>query len=142
MDLGVLLGAQQVLNANNVPSDDRHLVVHAKGLSDLLALDQVSSVDYSNVRALVNGEVNTFLGCTVTVMGDAETGGADLLPNAAGVRNAYMFHRSALGLAIGKDATVGVDWIPEKLAWLAVGTLHAGAKTIDARGVVEIAYGT
>jgi hypothetical protein len=41
---------------------DRFIAVSAAGLEDLLAITEVASVDYNSVKALVQGELDTFMG--------------------------------------------------------------------------------
>ena len=50
------------MDANEADDDDRTMVLNAKPLKNLLAETEISSSDYNVVKALVHGEVNTFLG--------------------------------------------------------------------------------
>jgi hypothetical protein len=60
-----LIQAKYLFDVNNVPEEDpKFVAVSAKQLQDLLNQDKVSSADYNTVRALVAGEINTFLGFT------------------------------------------------------------------------------
>ena len=53
--------AKQLLDEAEV-DDERYLFLSAKFLQDLLAVTEVVSSDYNTVKALVMGEVDTFLG--------------------------------------------------------------------------------
>jgi hypothetical protein len=58
-----LIQASEKLNAaENDPDEPRYCAITARGLRDLLNDTQVTSHDYNSVRALVQGEVDTFLG--------------------------------------------------------------------------------
>jgi len=62
LNVGKLRAAKQVLDANEADDGDRVCVINAKQLQNLLAETEVTSSDYNIVKALVHGEVNTFLG--------------------------------------------------------------------------------
>jgi hypothetical protein len=49
-------------NHNNPQDESPQIVINAAGSADLLNETQVTSADYNSVRALVSGEVNTFMG--------------------------------------------------------------------------------
>ena len=54
--------------------------------------------------------------------------------------DAYMFHQPALGMAIGIDERLSVDWIPERTSWLCNGILKAGSVIIDPEGTAKIEF--
>ena len=54
--------AKRILDENEVPDSDRYTAISAQGLEDLLADTTVTSADFNTVKALVNGDLNTFLG--------------------------------------------------------------------------------
>jgi hypothetical protein len=62
LNVGKLRAAKQVLDANEADDDDRFCIINAKQLQNLLGQTEVTSSDYANVKALVNGDVDTFLG--------------------------------------------------------------------------------
>jgi hypothetical protein len=62
LNLDKLLAAKKALDAKNVPMDNRHIFIHANNLSGLLGETKVTSSDFNSIKALVNGELNTFLG--------------------------------------------------------------------------------
>ena len=62
LNVGKLRAAKQVLDANEAEDDGRICVINAKQLQNLLAETEITSSDYAVVKALVHGEVNTFLG--------------------------------------------------------------------------------
>jgi len=130
--------AAKVLNANEVPSNDRCLVVHADQIEALLGVTEVTSSDYNTVKALVRGEVNTFLGFQFIVLGDRSEGGLEKTGNN---RSCFAYHKSAMGLCTGIDLTTEVNYVPQKKSWLASGHFRAGAVAIEggtAGGIVEI----
>jgi len=63
LTIGKLRQAKYILDHNEVDDmDPRFVVVSAKQLQDLLQTTEVTSHDYNTVRALVNGQIDTFLG--------------------------------------------------------------------------------
>jgi hypothetical protein len=61
LNIGAMLAAKQKLDAAEAEGP-RNFVTNASGLQSLLSQTQVTSADYNSVRALVNGELDTFLG--------------------------------------------------------------------------------
>tara|TARA_R110000822_G_scaffold98351_5_gene222533 strand:+ start:805 stop:1689 length:885 start_codon:yes stop_codon:yes gene_type:complete len=63
LNVGKLRAAKENLDANEVDADSkRYVVLNAKQLSNLLAETEITSSDYNTVKALVQGQVNEFLG--------------------------------------------------------------------------------
>ena len=96
-----------------------------------------TSSDYNTVKALVNGEVNTFMGFNFLTVGsrrlEGGLGGSGLV--------AYAWAPNAVGLAASSlEKSMSVDWIPERVSWLCNGILKAGATIIDPEGTARIAY--
>jgi hypothetical protein len=137
MNLAKLRRAKRFLDDRAVPTGMRCLVHSAEALEQLLSLPEVTSTDYNTVKALVNGEVNTYMGFTLAMMEARDEGG---LPRTGALRTSFAFDKMALGLAIGIDYRNEVYYIPEKTSWLANGLFKAGAVSIDDLGVVEIQH--
>lgn len=63
LNIGKLRAAKENLDSNEVdPDQERYCVLNAKQLSNLLAETEITSSDYNTVKALVQGQVNEFLG--------------------------------------------------------------------------------
>jgi hypothetical protein len=63
LNIGKLRAAKENLDAAEVDADAKRVcVLNAKQLSNLLAETEITSSDYNTVKALVQGEVNEFLG--------------------------------------------------------------------------------
>ena len=137
MNMAKLREAQRLMNANNVPMEDRFIVMHASQLSNLLSETQVTSSDFNSVKALVQGEINTFMGFTFNVIGDRAEGG--LTGGGSGVdRTVYAYHKMAVGMAESMSVRSEINYIPEKTSWLVASMFSAGAIAIDAGGIVAI----
>lgn len=131
-----LRSAKGLLDANGVPADQRCFVGSTDGLNNgLLALTDVTSSDFNTVKALVNGEINTWLGFDYDWIETRTEGG---LPLSSGARTNFAFHMLACGLAIGIDMRTEVNYVPIKTSWLACGIFKAGSVAIDDAGIVEM----
>ena len=135
LNVAKLRAAKKLLDKNNVPMDNRHIIIHANSLASILGETSVTSADFNTVRALVSGELNTFLGFTFHTIGDRSEGG---LPIANSERKLWAFHRDAIGYAEGIAPRTEINYIPEKTSFLVNAVFSAGAIAIDAEGIVEV----
>jgi len=135
LNVGKLRAAKKILDAKNVPMEGRTIVLHANNLSALLGQTTVTSSDFNTVKALVTGEVDTFLGFKFVTIGDRDEGG---LPKASADRTVFAFHRDSVGMAIGLNQTSRVDYIAEKTSFLVASMFSAGSVAIDSEGIVKI----
>jgi len=135
LNLDKLLAAKKALDAGNVPPTDRFVVIHANNLASLLDETEVKSSDFNTVKALVAGQLDTYLGFKFITIGDRSEGG---LPLSTGDRKIYAFHKQAVGMAEGMGLTTRIDYIAEKTSYLVASMFSAGAVAIDAEGIVEI----
>jgi hypothetical protein len=136
MNIAKLREAKRLMDKNNVPPDNRHIIIHANGLSNLLSESTVTSSDFNTVKALVQGELNTYMGFQFHVLGDRSEGG--LAIDSSLDRKCFAFHRDALGYAEGIGMRTEINYIAEKTSWLVNEVFSAGAITIDAEGIVEL----
>lgn len=136
MNIAKLREAKRLLDKGNVPPDGRHIIIHANGLSNLLSETSVTSSDFNSVKALVQGEINTYLGFTFHVLGDRSEGG--LAIDGSLDRTCFAFHKDAIGYGEGIAMRTEINYIPEKTSWLVNEVFSAGAVAIDAEGIVQI----
>ena len=136
MNVAKLRSAAQTMNTNNVPMDNRHIIIHASSLASLLSETAVTSSDFNTVKALVQGEINTFLGFAFHVLGDRSEGG--LIKDASNDRTCFAFHSDAVGLAEGIAPKTEINYVPEKTSFLIASMFSAGAVAIDDEGIVKI----
>lgn len=118
-------------------SSDRHIVLRALALQKLLEDTEVTSSDYNTVKALVNGDLDSYMGFKFHKIGSRTEGG---LPGVAADRVAFAYHKSAVGIAIGLDMSTAVDWVAQKTSWLCNGVFKAGAVAREPQGVVKLQY--
>lgn len=136
LNVAKLRAAKKAMDAKNVPAEGRCMVVHANNLDSLLAETEVTSSDFNSVKALVTGDVDTFLGFKFITLGDRDEGG--LAIDSSNDRVVYAFHKDAMGLGIGMGQQSRVDYIPEKTSFLVASMFSAGSVAIDAEGITKI----
>ena len=136
LNVAKLRATKKALDAKNVPADGRCFIIHANSLDSLLGETEVTSSDFSSVKSLVQGEVDTFLGFRFITMGDRDEGG--LAIDGSNDRICFAFHKDAMGLGISMNQTSRVDYIAEKTSFLVASMFSAGSVAIDADGIVKV----
>lgn len=136
LNVGKIIAAAKTMNANNVPAGDRHLVIHANSMASLLGDERAVSADYAQLRALNNGEINSFMGFQVHMLGDRDEGG--LAKDGSNDRTCFAFHKSAIGCAVGIAPKIEINYVPNMTSWLVTGMLSMGAVSVDGNGQVDI----
>ena len=102
MNIAKLREAKEIIDLADVdPSLPRHIIVSPKQISDLLGTTEVTSSDFNTVKALAQGDINTFLGFNFIV--------SNRLAIATNKRKCIAFVSDGIGLAVGKDATARID---------------------------------
>ena len=134
LTIGKLRQAKFILDNNDVdPSIPRVMVVGPKQIQDLLESTNITSSDFNTVKALVQGEVNTFMGfnfITSTRLG--HNSGTD-------VRTCFAYAVDGLTLAVAKDLTVRIDERPDKgYAVQVYACMSIGGTRMEEEKVVEI----
>jgi len=102
LNVGKLRAAKQILDANEAEDDGRTCVINAKQLQNLLGETEVTSSDYAVVKALVHGEVSTFLGFDFVRTELIET-------DSNSDHKVLFWQNSGMKLAIGKEPTVKIS---------------------------------
>ena len=103
MNIEKLASAKQILDAGDVdPSIKRHIVVSPQEIADLLNSTTVTSSDFNTVKALVHGEIDSFMGFKFHVSNR-------LVDNAASNTQCIAFAEDGILLGVGKDVTARID---------------------------------
>lgn len=124
------------LKAKGVKKGNLAFVGHTNNLAQMLGETEATSADFNTVKALVNGEINEWMGFKFVWIEDRDEDGLDL---TSSVRQCFAYDKMAMGLAVGIERKVEVNYIPHKTAWLSNGIYGAGSTAVDANGIVEIA---
>lgn len=128
------LSGLEILNGNDVDEEEpKFLVISAKQLTNLLNSTEIKSSDYNSVKALVRGEIDTYLGCKVI---RSERLGTD----SNGDRQVLLFTMTGLGLAISEEVVARIDERADlNYAKQVYFRMHIGATRLEEEKVVEIA---
>ena len=102
MTIAKLREAKEKFDSASVdPSIPRYIVVGPKQISDLLGTTQVTSSDFNTVKALANGEINSFLGFNFIT--------SNRLSIASSKRLCLAFAMDGIKLALGQDIMTRID---------------------------------
>ena len=134
MNVAKLRAAAKAMNEKNVPAEGRHLLMHASQLDSLLSETSVTSSDFATVKALVRGEVSSFMGFNIITMGDRDEGG---IPKPS-TRSCFAWHKDSMGYAESMAQKSEVNYVPEKTSFLVSSMFSAGSVAIDDDGIVKI----
>lgn len=102
LTIGKLRRARYLFDKNEAidDGDSLTLVCTASQIQALLRTTEATSSDYNTVRALVNGEINTFMGFNFLR--------TERLNKTSATRHCLAYPSSAITLAVGTDVTVDV----------------------------------
>tara|TARA_R100001443_G_C3350066_1_gene176636 strand:+ start:797 stop:1657 length:861 start_codon:yes stop_codon:yes gene_type:complete len=134
LTIAKLISAKEKLDAANVdPDEARTLVCSAKQISDLLGTTQITSSDFNSVKALVQGDIDTFMGFRFI---RSERLGTD----SNGNRQVLAFTNTSMGLALGKDIQTKISERADKNYSTQVYLcMTIGATRVEDEKVLEIA---
>jgi hypothetical protein len=130
LTIGKIREAKRILDANEAPAEDRVLIVSAKEISDLLGTTEVTNNLYNSVRALVDGDVDAFLGFKIVR--------SEQLGLASSIRTCVAYHKNAAVLVDGGKKSY-MDILPTQSHSLQIrSTAVLGATRLLETGVVSI----
>ena len=130
LTIAKLRQAKRILDAAEAPAEDRVLIVSAKEVSDLLGTTEVTSNLFNSVRALVDGDVDHFLGFKVVR--------SEQLNSASNVRTCVAYHKNAAVVVDGGKKSY-MDVLPTQSHALQIrSTAVLGATRLLENGVVSI----
>lgn len=110
LNVAKLRNMRRIFKAYNVPASlALHCALTAEQEADLLASTEVGSYDYNSVKALVQGEVDSFMGFKFHLL-DGQVGSADILPvDDNSYRRVLCWAEDGLKLGIGKDTSTDIQ---------------------------------
>ncbi len=133
LTISKLIEAKTILDGNEAdPDEERTIVVTAKQIANLLQTTEVTSSDFASVKALVEGQVDTFMGFKFIRT-------ERLLTDSNGYRRVPVFNRSGLKLGIARDITARIAPRPDKrFSMYAYFAMTLGCTRMQEDKVVEI----
>ena len=138
MNLEKLLEMKYMMDCSDIDDDGmdtaRFCAIGPLQLKELLETTEIKNADYNNVKALVNGDVDTFLGFKFIRMSNSV-----LNDGVTGVRNCYAWTKCAIQNAINQDINTQTAVLPTKHFNHAVETfLSLGATRLYDEGVIQV----
>ena len=132
LTIAKLRTAKQTLDLNSVdPSIPRFIIVGPKQITDLLGTTEVTSSDFNTVKALANGEINSFLGFNFIV--------SNRLSLSGSTRSCIAYAQDGIALAVGKDVQARIDERADKsYATQVYYCMSIGATRMEEAKVVEV----
>ena len=102
MTIAKLIQAKKILDDGSVdPSIPRHIAVGPDQIEALLNTTSVTSSDFNTVKALVQGEIDTFLGFQFHM--------STRLAKSGNIRTCFAWAQDGIKLAVGKDVMARID---------------------------------
>jgi len=133
LTIAKLVTAKKKLDEQSVdPSIQRYIVVSPEQIEDLLNSTTVTSADFNTVKALVQGDIDTFVGFKFIT--------SNRLTDDGTSRLCYAFAQDGVKLAMGKEPTAKIDERSDKSYATQVYYCSSfGATRMEEVKVVEIA---
>ena len=152
LNVRTLRAIKKKFHQNEVDMEPLYIVCQAEQIDNLLGEDEITNQDYAVVKALVNGEVDTFMGfkfirlerlpvTTAPISFDPSNGsvGAGAGTITAGARRCFAMAGSGLLLAVGSDLKASIDELPQKHFSKQIYTaMSLGATRLEESKIVEI----
>jgi hypothetical protein len=128
-----VIEAKRILTANEVSDEEMYFVLDATALySGLMNETEVQSADYNSIKALVRGELNTFLGFNFIQT-------ERLNDSSESFKNCLAYAKSGIGLAMGQDINVRMSERDDKsYATQVYAAMTAGAVRVEEEKVVVV----
>ena len=126
------LARRKLLSANTPANEEMVVALSAAQLDDLLSDTTVTSADFNSVKALVDGQLDSFMGFRFIH--------TEMLPITGSTRSVYAWARSGVKLGVGKDISIEIERRADKrYATYVYASVSCGATRLEESKVVEIA---
>ena len=99
--------------ANNDPMKKRYWAVTAYEIQDLLNTTEVKSADYNTVKALAQGDINSFSGFEFIVLPPSDVTNG-IITRSSGVNSTVAFVEGAFKLGMKRDLQIKITERPDK----------------------------
>jgi hypothetical protein len=123
-----------LLFAGDVPDDGQvTAAIGWKAFGELKQLQEFSGFEYvGDAKPMLRG---SYQGTWNNVLWIPTSG---LSTAGSTYRRCYVYHKTAIGHAIGQEIKSEINYIPEKVAWLIDAYMSMGGVEIDATGIVPM----
>lgn len=125
--------AAKMLNAQGVPHYDRTFVCSATGLEQLLGTTVVTNSDYNSVKALVAGEIDTWMGFKFVVLPDG------IINVESNIADYYAFQKTGLCFGMLEELFLRVEERADKSYSKQIYyEINAGAGRLEEAKVIKV----
>ncbi len=151
LNVRTLIAVKGMLDAAEVdPSEPRYIMCASSQIQALLGQTQVTSSDYNTVKALVQGEINSYMGFEFirtqrlavqvsALSGSGTTGAVGSGTSLVNSRLCYAWAKAGLLLSTGADITARIDERADKsYSTQAYACMGIGATRMEEEKVVQI----
>lgn len=136
-----LVKIKQDLDNNDVPEEGRHIVMRPPGFAQLLKQSTaplITNADYNTVKALVAGDIDTFLGFKFHMSTRCPQGALNQDGLAANQSYGFAWHEDAMAISVGMDFITRVTERADKSYAMQVYVAGSfGATRLQGNGVVR-----
>jgi hypothetical protein len=126
--------AKKLLDAQGVPTYDRTFVCSATGLEQLLGTTVVTNSDYNSIRALVAGELDTWLGFKFVVLPDGI-----IKVDSNNIADYFAFHKTGICFGMLEELFLRVEERADKSYSKQIYyEINAGAGRLEEAKVIKV----
>lgn len=126
--------AKKLLDAQGVPSYDRTFVCSATGLEQLLGTTVVTNSDYNSIRALVAGELDTWLGFKFVTLPDGI-----IKVDSNNIADYFAFHKTGVCFGMLEELFLRVEERADKSYSKQIYyEINAGAGRLEEAKVIKV----
>ena len=127
LNVKTLRAIRKAFNENELGDEPICMIISAEQLDNMLGETEITSSDYAAIKALVQGEVNSFMGIRFKQMerlpasstavkysvvdGSIDAAGTEIA--IGGARRCIAFQKSGVILAVGADVVGKIDSLPD-----------------------------
>lgn len=127
LDSDFIISVKTIHDKNNIPAENRICVINPEDLNEMLRDTKITSSDYSTVKALVKGEIQSWMGYEFVSTTNITKG------------TCYFYHRDSVVLGLNEQPKVKID-VRADLSYAnqIYYELNLGATRLEEEGVVEV----
>lgn len=150
LNMKTLRAVAKLFDDNDVQSEDRYIVCAPAQIAALLGTTEVTSSDYNSVKALVQGDIDSFMGFkfikstrlstqTAALSASTSTGAVGSGSSVVGARKVYAYSKQGCLLSVGADIKARISERDDKsYATQVYASMGIGAVRMEEVQVVEI----
>jgi hypothetical protein len=140
LTLTKLLAAKSIMDGADIDSEGRYIAVTNRQLTDLLNVTEVKNADFNSVKALAQGEMNSFLGFNFIRVDGLRIDGTRIMPFVTGSDRAVMaWQRDNVVLGVGATPQAKISERGDKnYATQVFFSMSIGAVRMQEAAVVEV----